>query len=704
MKKISIALASIISLAIFSTSTYAWNGSSGTTDRAMDLLGAVFGDYFTLNAATAGPVNQMFGAFNLALCVVASWLLIWAIISGTISTAHKGEWLGGKYDALWMPIRHVWGIAGVMPIAGGFCLAQLLMYGAAATGVTKVANPVAAMGYQAIITSASDQPILSVVVLSQDTTMQALLKAQTCAIAYNSQYYDAAGQPLVDGAPPAFTLHTTDVARADAAVEGITAVDHVISYGGTGQYDYPQDYCGGVTIPAGAGGEVSGVGGPLLSQKEVRDTHAAALSKMAAELQPISEALYYQHKRPNPATLASIRNGYNATVKKAISSVISHNSQTTQQILAANGMTDQNHSWIELGFIFNKLAQVHREIHAAINVTIDPRQALVTSNDMAAQRASHGLALANAYIAQSDPGQRAAESVESTEGGGKLEWIMRKIEFSLIQKALQGFVLGQDDLLTGMTNFGYTSLSVLWAGVGLIFGTASFFGILSAAAGNAIIAWATLLLLGPIAFCLMCAFYLPMLPFIYWWGGIIQWVITVAEGIVAAPIWMVAHLDLDGDGMGQRSERGYLFVLDLLLRPALMTLGLVLGWMISNALGSLLKYALVQWYFSGSGNTSSIPIIGTGLAGIVQFFGVIILFGYLGLLTLKHCYSLINILPDQAMVMIGRAAQSVGGNIEQTVHSDMGGVAGKAGGEVTQATRQRMGPSGGGIKPSSGEN
>lgn len=708
MKKMTLALALIT---IFLPGVAAIAGEPGSVGflveqardtRGMHVLGKILGDYYNLSTAN-GSLNQMFLAFNTCLGTVAVLLLGWAIFSGVIATAHTGEYLGKKYDTLWMPIRHTFGIIGVMPIMGGFCLAQLLMYNAAATGVG-IANFVSGHALQAILETAADQPIVSSVALSKDNTLQSLLKAQTCAVAYNSQYYSPEGAPLADGVPPAFTSHSGEVARGDADYDGVPITDYRFSYGGSGNYDYAADYCGGVTIPAGAGGEVDGVLGPLLSRKEVKTAHVQALTQMAAELWPISQALYSQHKRPDPAALASIKNRYNAAVKKTINSIVQRNSQTMQQVLASNGMTDQKHSWIELGFVFNKLAKIHREIHDAINVVPEPLPAIASPTDTAAARAVYGLSLANAFVSQSDPAQRTAESTESAEGGGKLELLLRKIEFNAIQKALQAFTMGSEDLLTGMTNFGYTTFAVLLAGLGLTLAAGGMLGILSTAAGNAILLWSTMLLLGPLAFAVMCAFYLPMLPSIIWYGGVLSWVIVVIEGFVAAPLWMVAHMDLDGDGMGQRSEHGYLFLLNLLFRPALMVIGLVAGWLASNALCELLKYGVQQWYFSGSGNTSSIPIIGTGLAGIIQFFGVIIIFGYLGMITLKQCFSLITVLPDQVLAWVGRAAQSVGGNIEHDTHNTIAGVAGKLGGETSQSARLRLQPGGGGgIKPSSGE-
>ncbi len=38
------------------------------------------------------------------------------------------------------------------------------------------------------------------------------------------------------------------------------------------------------------------------------------------------------------------------------------------------------------------------------------------------------------------------------------------------------------------------------------------------------------------------AYYLPLVPFIFWTFGVLGWLIMVAESLVAAPIWAVSHV------------------------------------------------------------------------------------------------------------------------------------------------------------------
>lgn len=648
--------------------------------RAMDMLNQIFGSMLTIGEA--GPLSGMILVFNTSLGAIAALMLIWASLSVTLETAFKGEVFGRKISK-WLPIRYIFSLACIFPVAGGgYCVAQKFMFLAAAAGIG-LASSVAGLGIPALIESAADRPLVAGVAIEKDRPLQALLRAQVCAIAYNSQYYGNDGKPLVEGAPPAFEVHAGDVPRALLPIK-----DYQLTYGGTGKYDYAPDYCGGVSIPADAGGEVEGVIGPLLSAKDVRNAHIAALTGMANDLMPISTALYHEHKKPTPASLADIKNRYNATVSKTIAAVLARNSATMKEVLQSGGGELQKPSWIELGFVFNKISKIYREVHAATNIEPEIIQPLVVPGDIAASRAADGIALANTFISQADPAERVPAVADSMDMGDKLGLAMKKIQFATINKSLGLFLAGGEDLLAGMTNFGYATYYVLIGGIGIVFAIASAAGVLSTTAGLSIMGWASLILLAPIAYSLTCAFYVPLIPMIFWYSGVLSWLIIVVEGIIAAPIWMIAHLDLDGDGMGNRSEYGYLFLLNILFRPTLMVFGLVVGWLATNAAGKLLRWGVSLFFVSGSGDISTLPIRGPGgLGEIILFLSLFCLVAHLSMVTIKKCYSLVSVLPDQTLGWIGRAANNMIGDIEQTVSHGMGGAAHTAGSETSTAAR-----------------
>ncbi|MEN1726590.1 DotA/TraY family protein, partial [Pseudomonas aeruginosa] len=69
--------------------------------------------------------------------------------------------------------------------------------------------------------------------------------------------------------------------------------------------------------------------------------------------------------------------------------------------------------------------------------------------------------------------------------------------------------------------------------------------------------------------------YVPMIPFITWTTSIVNWFVLVLESVIAAPLFAVAHIHPDGDDTVGRAGQGYMMILSLVMRPALMLFGLV---------------------------------------------------------------------------------------------------------------------------------
>ena len=70
---------------------------------------------------------------------------------------------------------------------------------------------------------------------------------------------------------------------------------------------------------------------------------------------------------------------------------------------------------------------------------------------------------------------------------------------------------------------------------------------------------------------------------------------------MAAPLWAFAHLDTEGDGLGQRTQTGYLFLVNVLFRPALMVVGLLLA----AKMADLLTDMVIQMFPIIMANASS---------------------------------------------------------------------------------------------------
>lgn len=91
---------------------------------------------------------------------------------------------------------------------------------------------------------------------------------------------------------------------------------------------------------------------------------------------------------------------------------------------------------------------------------------------------------------------------------------------------------------------------------------------------------------------LMLAYVIPMIPLALWIAQVINWLILVCEGVIAVPVFLLAHMTYRGDGFhGANASYGYKMLLNIMLRPVVMLFGLMLSYFIFTA-GSWLIFNL----------------------------------------------------------------------------------------------------------------
>lgn len=107
-------------------------------------------------------------------------------------------------------------------------------------------------------------------------------------------------------------------------------------------------------------------------------------------------------------------------------------------------------------------------------------------------------------------------------------------------------------------------------------------------------------------------YVLPFLPFIYFFFAVGGWVKTIFEAMVGAPLWALAHLRIDGEGLpGQAALNGYFLIFEIFLRPILTVFGLLAAVIAFSALAQTLNglFPLLLSNASGYDTTNSIGII-----------------------------------------------------------------------------------------------
>jgi conjugal transfer/type IV secretion protein DotA/TraY len=71
-------------------------------------------------------------------------------------------------------------------------------------------------------------------------------------------------------------------------------------------------------------------------------------------------------------------------------------------------------------------------------------------------------------------------------------------------------------------------------------------------------------------------YVIPLLPFMYFFFAVGRWVKGIFEALVCIPLWALAHLRIDGNGIpGKAAANGYFILLELFLRPILTLFGLM---------------------------------------------------------------------------------------------------------------------------------
>ncbi len=137
---------------------------------------------------------------------------------------------------------------------------------------------------------------------------------------------------------------------------------------------------------------------------------------------------------------------------------------------------------------------------------------------------------------------------------------------SLLDRSIQSFAVG--------------------GGFGLLSAIPSPFGPAAASIGKMYSAFAGVgLLIGFVLF-----YVLPFLPFIYFFFAVGKWVKGIFEAIVAMPLWALAHLRIDGEGIpGDAAIGGYYLLFEIFLRPILIVFGLLAAVTIFAAMVKILN-------------------------------------------------------------------------------------------------------------------
>lgn len=149
-------------------------------------------------------------------------------------------------------------------------------------------------------------------------------------------------------------------------------------------------------------------------------------------------------------------------------------------------------------------------------------------------------------------------------------------------------------------------------------------------------------------------YVIPFLPFLYFFFAVGNWLKGVFEAMVGTPLWALAHLRIDGQGLpGEAAINGYFMLFEICLRPILIVFGLLASITIFAAMGAVLS----EVYETVIGNlTGANPEAGSS-SSIDKLFYTIMYAVVMYMMALSS-FKLIDLIPQQIMRWMGTSAST----------------------------------------------
>ncbi len=196
---------------------------------------------------------------------------------------------------------------------------------------------------------------------------------------------------------------------------------------------------------------------------------------------------------------------------------------------------------------------------------------------------------------------------------------------------------------------------------------------------------------------LVLFYVVPFLPFVYFYFAVASWIKTIFESMVGVPLWALAHLRLDGDGLpGDSASNGYFLIFEIFLRPILTVFGLMAAMVIFTAQVRILNFTwMIVTENAGGFNTDTQIAAVAGKINlqrsIVDQFFFTVTYAIVVYMMATAAFKLVDTIPDNILRWAGQGVSSFG-DINQdptgelTRYAALGGMT--AGREATAGLQQ----------------
>lgn len=655
-------------------------------DTSVDFLHEVFGKIVNIVASGSDPrgadvddvLGEMMSVFNTAVLFLGMIFVGYTTIKGTIDSAHDGEVLGKKMSEIWVPIRTVGGTALILPLASGYSTLQIGVLWLALQGVG-IAD---AIWSTAINQITKDNMIANPIIPDARPLAANILRFEVCAAAMNKQYAESNRSTRVQAiAVPRTMTNTGDLGNINPldvippvgiydAVKNYsnsryTVIDYkwraVDSNGNPDRTYINPDVCGGISWnesweSSEGNANTKVIKAPLLA------AHASAVKNMITELRPVAQQIIAGQK-PAPGAVDAATAHYVSALRNAAKVAVQN---TNDKARADFLKTAESSGWIFAGTWYSHIVKMNDVMQSTLNSLPASEPISITDGREtreALQNYQDAMAVADEY-AKNRVGDvksvyyRETDVRAPQDGEGAWEYIKKLISapfMGAINQMTEEIAGSNLNHMSQMKSFGDTIVASGWALAGTL---ATAAGVANAKAASLTAGWAfdagaslsilsgvfTLMIIGLLGFGVTLSTYAPMIPFITWIASVVNWFVLLIEAVLAAPIWAVAHIHPDGDDAVGRGGQGYMMILSLIMRPALMLFGLVSAMLLTQPITGL----------ANAGFMSAVSgVQADSTTGLVSFFAYITIYVIIMTTVLHTVFSLIHWIPDNVPRWIG---------------------------------------------------
>lgn len=660
---------------------------SGAAQRSNDLsrqmMVMIFGDVVIHPFTTSEPtlIGSLFGILNGVLAACAMFWFLAITLKGLVKSGHQGQFFGNGRSPSYI-VMTLMGFMMIIPMPSGWSMSQLLMLWATSTmGVgsanllTDKAVDMMNSGYSMVT-----QPTAA----STRTAARGMFEMSLCKYATNSELKK---------------LYQDGAARTQMMTMRGSNGHYMIGNGSAvcGRVDLPEPSSSALTALINSNANTASV---VTAQKQALDVMGTALDKAAYDF----VETYLNRRDKDTGTFADVETqiqnaaaGYESKVSQAINKLDYKDSlqgQLTSQL--------KSDGWIALGSWYLTFATANGKTNDVAKTV-----PVISGRSFSGETGTGDLLnqVMAAYLSQvqnssytAPLGTQTAKddgaAASATDPNAALIGFFSK-PMQTITNQIATWNIGssndssnQVNPLIKMQNIGDTTLNATLLSVTAFAGTYA----IASAASNSPIGMASRLMavdtgavvkdtmgaLEPVFYFMVTALmaigftlavYLPAVPFIFWMTGVTNYAVSILVGIAAGSMWAATHLGAEED-KGSRSAYGYIFLIDMMLRPSLMVLGFFFASVATIAAGTILNTLFASALASANADS---------FVGIIKMVGWLMIYARISTYAVTRLFGLQATLADYVISFLGgRDGANLMGGMVDNVKGMFGAVTSQA--------------------------